>query len=82
MLVVLIDDEGRPIDASSPMLRRNVEPDWFVQLLGVRPELVRIPLPNFHGAVMLQTDLRNEVGEVWAGVAPGGIPERGCAVRL
>ncbi len=65
VLVVLIDGDGRPIDASSPMLPRDVVPDWFIQLLGVSPQLERIPLPNFRGAVMLQTDLRNEVGEVW-----------------
>lgn len=65
ILVILLDGAGQPVDVSSPALPRHHVPEWFIQLLGVAPQLEQIPVPGAHAAIMLQTDLRNETGEIW-----------------
>ncbi|HVJ51344.1 MAG TPA: histidine kinase [Aliidongia sp.] len=65
VLVVLLDEAGRPIQVSSPEPPRHLVPEWFVHLLGVAPQLEQIPLQHLHGTIVLQTDLRNETGEIW-----------------
>lgn len=67
MLAVLLDGRGEPALISSLALPTRPVPDWFVRLLGVAPRVLRFPVPAIagHGAIMLQTDPRNEVGEVW-----------------
>jgi two-component system sensor histidine kinase UhpB len=57
--------------AASTMAGTGAPPSWFTRMVGVAPETVDIPLPPEaapYRAVTLQTDPRNEVGEVWARV--------------
>jgi two-component system sensor histidine kinase UhpB len=65
VLVILLDGANDPIEVSSPAPPRHDVPEWFVHLLGVAPQLEQIPIPSLHAAIMLQTDLRNETGEIW-----------------
>lgn len=68
VLAVLLNSRDEPALVSSLATPQRFVPDWFVQLLGVTPRVLRFPLPAAvagRGAIMLQADLRNEVGEVW-----------------
>ena len=67
VLAVLLDGRGEPALISSLAIPARPVPDWFVRLLGVTPRVLRFPIPAMigRGAIMLQTDLRNEVSEVW-----------------
>lgn len=67
VLAVLLDGRGEPALISSLAIPARPVPDWFVRLLGVAPRVLRFPIPPIagHGTIMLQADLRNEVGEVW-----------------
>jgi len=67
VLAVLLNGRGEPALISSLAPPARPVPDWFVRLLGVSPRVLRFHLPAVagRGAIMLQADLRNEVGEVW-----------------
>lgn len=67
VLAVLLNGRGEPALISSLAIPARPVPDWFVRLLGVAPRVLRFPIPAVagRGAIMLQADLRNEVGEVW-----------------
>ncbi|WP_326882120.1 histidine kinase [Aliidongia sp.] len=68
VLAVLLNGQDEPALVSQLATPQRAVPDWFVQLLGVTPKVLRFPLPaavGGRGAIMLQADLRNEVGEVW-----------------
>lgn len=67
---VLVTSDGLPA-AASVMAVSAAPPGWFTRLVGVAPQVLDIPLPAEaapYGAVTLQTDPRNEIGEVWARV--------------
>ena len=57
-------------DVTSTMAKSGQStPEWFNELVGVVPETLEIPLPAEaapYQTVTLETDPRNEVGEVWA----------------
>ena len=68
VLAVLLNGRGEPALISSLAIPARPAPDWFIRLLGVTPHVLRFPLPAAiagHGVILLQADLRNEVGEVW-----------------
>jgi two-component system sensor histidine kinase UhpB len=71
VLAMLLDGRGEPALISSLAIPARPVPDWFVRLLGVAPQVLRFPIPPIagHGTIMLQTDLGNEVGEVWGQLA-------------
>jgi two-component system, NarL family, sensor histidine kinase UhpB len=67
---VLVKTDGLPA-ATSAVAVSGAPPRWFTQLVGVAPEVLDIPLPAEaapYRAVILQTDPRSEIGEVWARV--------------
>ncbi|MBY0509920.1 MAG: HAMP domain-containing protein [Rhodospirillaceae bacterium] len=67
---VLVKSDGLAA-ATSAMASTGAPPSWFTRAVGVAPEIRDIPLPPEaapYRAVTLQTDPRNEIGEVWARV--------------
>jgi two-component system sensor histidine kinase UhpB len=59
------DEEMQPVNDRSPF---GKVPAWFVRLIGVAPETDRIPFTiggRPAGAVVVTTDPRNEILEVW-----------------
>jgi two-component system sensor histidine kinase UhpB len=65
----LLDARGGSIARSTLSASLNPTPDWFYDLLGVRPTASLIPIPTSMAAertVALATDPHNEVSEVWA----------------
>jgi two-component system sensor histidine kinase UhpB len=64
----LVTPQGEILAASSIALPLRPVPGWFSDLLGVSAETARIAVPSRIGTeeIMLRTDTRNEVGEVWA----------------
>jgi len=67
------DDSGRSRELiatstlDEPLYR---VPEWFLQLLGLTPETMRIPIAidNLQGFVALETDPSNEAQEIWTRV--------------
>lgn len=62
------DGTGRALFSSKLSQPEDPVPDWFYNLIGGAPRVVEVELPEaFRGAgrVVLSTDSRNEVGEVW-----------------
>jgi two-component system, NarL family, sensor histidine kinase UhpB len=65
----LLDARDRPIATSDLFNSKQPVPGWFLDLIGGKPEAVRIQFPqagNGGAAIVLQTDPVNEIGEVWA----------------
>jgi two-component system sensor histidine kinase UhpB len=64
----LLDGRGGSVVHSTLSTSSNPTPDWFYDLLGVRPTSSWIPIPAgmaAEQAVALATDPHNEVSEVW-----------------
>ena len=67
--VLLMGD--KVIQSSNMAKPENPAPEWFVELFAVPAKVLHVDLPpvfNGFGTVMLQTDARNEVAEVWGDV--------------
>ena len=65
----LIGIDGKVLLASKVALAENPAPDWLVALLAVPAKKAKMDLPTVfdrYGTVVLQTDARNEVSEVWS----------------
>jgi two-component system sensor histidine kinase UhpB len=70
------DDSGRSRELiatstlDEPLYR---VPEWFLELLGLTPETMRIPIAidNLQGFVALETDPSNEAQEIWDGFGDG-----------
>lgn len=64
----LADGAGQPVVRSTLFVPTQAVPAWFVALIGGRQPELQVPLPGFAGggAIVLQADPTNEVGEVWA----------------
>jgi two-component system sensor histidine kinase UhpB len=60
----LLDANGQAAARSTLFAPTQAVPQWFRWLLGGALPAVRMPLAD--GAIVLQTDPTNEVGEVWA----------------
>lgn len=68
----LVGGDGRTITTSTLLQSSEPAPDWFYRLLAGPPESVTVPLPpalGDHGGFRIETDARNEVGEVWSDVS-------------
>lgn len=66
--VQLIDPDGKVAAVSGLEPAKERVPAWMYQLLGRAPDVVTVELPpifNGHGKIVLQTDPRNEIAEVW-----------------
>jgi len=66
---MLLSPEGKLMKSSDVADADNPAPDWLVSLLAGPPQRVAVDLPevfNKYGTVVLQTDPRNEVAEVWS----------------
>ena len=64
-----VDGNGVVIAASRPAAASDRAPEWFYRALVGSPGRARVDLPNpfnRYGAVLLQTDSRNEINEVWS----------------
>lgn len=64
----LLDEDGIPVLHSNLQPSRSSVPQWLYKLLAGEPRVVRLELPEaFHkfGSVVLETNARNEVIEVW-----------------
>lgn len=61
----LLDVRDQPIAVSHLFVPKEPGPDWFRYLIGGKRDAVRIPLPQNGGAIVLQPDPINEIGEVW-----------------
>ncbi len=65
----LIGTDGKVLLASKVALAENPAPDWLVALLAAPAKKAKMDLPavfDRYGTVVLQTDARNEVAEVWS----------------
>jgi two-component system, NarL family, sensor histidine kinase UhpB len=65
----LLDGRDRPLVASTLFVPTQQVPGWFRRLIGREPGAVRLPVSpagEDGGAILLQADPINEVGEVWA----------------
>lgn len=63
--------DGKVIRASELAQAENPAPEWFFNLLAGPPKAHTVNLPpvfDGYGSVVLQTDAKNEVGEVWSDV--------------
>jgi two-component system sensor histidine kinase UhpB len=70
------DDFGRtlePVAISALDESLDKVPEWFLLLLGLAPETIRIPVTvdAVQGIVTLETDPRNEAREIWDGFGDG-----------
>ena len=64
----LLDAQGRPVATSRLFAPTQRVPDWFLRLIAAAPNTVRLPMPAVFddgGAIVLQSDPTNEIGEVW-----------------
>jgi two-component system, NarL family, sensor histidine kinase UhpB len=59
---VLLDDRAAPILKSRPYVPANPPPAWFVALIDPHAPAQRL------GAILIEPDPINEIGEVWAGL--------------
>lgn len=62
------DSLGKLLMASEVAVSDDPPPEWFFNLLAGKPQAVTVRLPpafDGHGTLVLETDPRNEVGEVW-----------------
>ena len=67
----LIGPDGKEMRTSQVARADNPAPAWLVSLLAAPPKTVAVDLPEVFdrfGKVVLQTDPRNEVAEVWSDV--------------
>lgn len=67
----LIGPDGKLLRSSQVAVADNPAPAWLVSLLAAPPMKVAVDLPEVFdrfGTVVLQTDPRNEVAEVWGDV--------------
>lgn len=67
----LIDPNGKEQRSSQVASADSPAPDWLVSLLAAPPKRAAVDLPDVfdrYGKVILQTDPRNEVAEVWSDV--------------
>jgi two-component system, NarL family, sensor histidine kinase UhpB len=67
----LVGHDGKIILASKVARSDDQAPGWFVDLLAAPPKKVEMDLPAIfdkYGTVVLQSDPRNEVAEVWGDV--------------
>jgi two-component system sensor histidine kinase UhpB len=67
----LIGYDGRIIYRSTTLPPTDPAPDWFYRLLAAQSVSSRIDLPapfSRFGTMLLQTDARNEIAEVWSNV--------------
>ena len=65
----LLDARDQPVAASELFVPTQPVPGWFRRLIGGEPGAVRLPVPpagDGGGAIVLQADPINEIGEVWA----------------
>jgi two-component system sensor histidine kinase UhpB len=65
----LLDADGEGVAVSELFPPTQHVPGWFVQLIVGAAPMVRLPVPaavGGGGAIVLQTDPINEIGEVWA----------------
>lgn len=65
----LLNADGSPVAASELFPPTQRVPGWFVRTIAGAPLMVRLPVPadvGDGGAIVLQTDPINEIGEVWA----------------
>lgn len=68
---MLVAPDGKVVRSSQVALAENPAPAWLVGLLAAPPKKVAVDLPTVFdrfGTVVLQTDPRNEVAEVWSDV--------------
>ncbi len=66
-----LNTNGTVIVSSKPLEPDEPAPAWFNSLLARRPESSWILLPpafSRYGSIYLETDSRNEVGEVWSDI--------------
>lgn len=69
--VILLNNSGKVLAQSEPLQPPEPVPEWFYRLLSRHELSQRIALPPPFagiGAIILQTDSRNEVSEVWSDV--------------
>jgi two-component system sensor histidine kinase UhpB len=67
----LIGLDNRVLYRSSPLPPSDPAPDWFYRLLAARSvtSLIYLPTPFARfGTILLETDSRNEISEVWGSV--------------
>jgi two-component system sensor histidine kinase UhpB len=67
----LVGPDGKVLRASKVARSDDQAPAWFVSLLAAPPKKVEMDLPEVFdkfGTVVLQSDPRNEVAEVWGDV--------------
>jgi two-component system sensor histidine kinase UhpB len=65
---MLLDGRGQAIAASELFVPTQPVPGWFRNLIGGEPGMVRVPVSRVGdgaGAIVLQSDPINEIGEVW-----------------
>jgi two-component system sensor histidine kinase UhpB len=65
---ILLDKSKMVALTSKLALPEDIAPEWLYRLVAGQPKSVQIKLPpafDGYGTVILQTDPRNEVGEVW-----------------
>jgi two-component system sensor histidine kinase UhpB len=65
---MLLDAQGRPAATSRLFAPTQRVPDWFLRLIADAPTPVRLAVPAVFddgGAIVLQADPTNEIGEVW-----------------
>ncbi|MEI9902315.1 MAG: HAMP domain-containing protein [Hyphomicrobium sp.] len=63
--------DGKVVRTSQVAQAENPAPAWFIDLLAAPPKQVRVELPpvfDRYGSVILQSDPKNEVAEVWSDV--------------
>ncbi|MGC1412541.1 MAG: HAMP domain-containing protein [Acetobacteraceae bacterium] len=64
----LFDVGGRPAATSRLFAPTQQVPNWFLRLIADAPTTIRLPVPTAvddGGAIVLQADPTNEIGEVW-----------------
>jgi two-component system sensor histidine kinase UhpB len=65
----LLDARDQPLAASALFVPTQQVPGWFRRLIGREPGALRLPISptgEVGGAILLQADPINEIGEVWA----------------
>lgn len=64
----LVDPTGKTTEVSDLTPPAEPAPGWFVSLLSRPPSVITVHLPTTlagHGALRIETDARNEIGEAW-----------------
>jgi two-component system sensor histidine kinase UhpB len=67
----LVGLDNRVLSRSTPLAPSDPAPEWFYRLLSTRPvsSVIGLPPPfSRFGAILLETDSRNEISEVWGDV--------------